>query len=262
MPEGHKTHFWAREHAEMFAGQSVEVSSPQGRFSADARQIDGKRLRSVEAIGKQLFYHFTQAAILQIHLGRYGSFKLHPSPPPAPVGSIRMRMIGGEHAIDLSGPTTCRVIDEAMMKTIAEKIGPDPLAGGKATDVWKVISESRKPIGGILLDQQVVAGVGNIFRAELLFELQLNPLKPGNELSRQEFDQLWKALVKMMRMGLKYGKIITVTAKEAGKPLTKLDNKERFRIYGRQNCPRCNSGIEKIKLAGRDLYVCGNCQNL
>lgn len=262
MPEGHKTHFWAREHAEMFAGQRVEVKSPQGRFSADAKRIDGKRLSRVEAVGKQLFYHFSRDSILQIHMGRYGSFKIHPTPPPEPVGSIRMRMIGKERTLDLSGPTTCRVIDADTKKTVADKIGPDPLAGGKGADVWQSVSKSNKPIGAILLDQHVVAGVGNIFRAELLFELQLNPLTPGNELSRKDFDRLWKSLCKMMCTGLKYGKIITVSAKEAGKPLAKLNNKERFRIYGHQTCPRCNTGIEKIKVASRDLYVCASCQGL
>ena len=140
------------------------------------------------------------------------------------------------------------------------KIGPDPLKGGKAKDVFASVNTSNKPIGTLLLDQSVVAGVGNIFRAELLFELEMDPLTPGCEISRPQFDQLWKNLTKMMKVGLKYGKIITVTAKEAGKPLDQLSNQERFRIYGRTECPKCNSAIETPKIGGRKLYVCPQCQ--
>ena len=260
MPEGHKTHFLAHEHAVMFSGQRLAVSSPQGRFANDAKRIDGQRLKSVEAIGKQMFYDFGEDLILQVHLGRYGSFRVHDAPPPHPVGAVRARMVGKRQAIDLNGPTTCRVIDLATKTSVVKKIGPDPLAGGKPAPVWDKISSSHKPIGALLLDQSIVAGVGNIFRAELLFELEMNPLTPGNALTKREFDQLWRSLGKMMRTGLKYGKIITVTAKEAGKPLASLNNKERFRIYGKIVCPRCDSGIEKIKVAARDLYVCRKCQ--
>jgi endonuclease-8 len=260
MPEGHKTHFLAARHTELLAGQKVSVSSPQGRFSSDAATIDGKKLQSACALGKQMFYRFGKDSILQIHLGRYGSFRQHDNPPPAPVGAVRMRMVGRESTIDLNGPTVCRVIDEKLQRAICEKLGPDPLAGGKPGPVWESISTSAKPIGALLLDQSIVAGVGNIFRAELLFELELDPLLPGSELSKTDFDRIWKALGKMMRTGLKYGKIITVSSKEAGKPLAKLDNKERLRIYGKADCPRCGAKIEKINVGSRDLYVCKNCQ--
>ncbi|XZE53197.1 Fpg/Nei family DNA glycosylase [Planctomycetaceae bacterium SH139] len=262
MPEGHKTHYLANQQTEIFAGNSVRVSSPQGRFAEDAARVDGLRLERVEAVGKQLFYHFPNDIFLQVHLGRYGSFKIHPAPPPEPVGAVRMRMLGNSRAIDLRGPTTCRVIDGAMRQGVLAKIGPDPLAGGKANDVWEAVSTCKRPIGAILLDQQIIAGVGNIFRAELLFELRMNPLTPGESLDRKQFDSLWKSLVKMMRTGLKYGKIITVTRQEAGKPLSKLTNPERFRIYGKEFCPQCDGAIEKLKVASRDLYVCRKCQGI
>lgn len=265
MPEGHKTHFIARGHTEQFAGQKLTVTSPQGRFTSDARKVSGKILDRVEAVGKHLFYVFDSGQIVNVHLGRYGKYRDLPSPPPAPVGQVRMRIRGEVNTIDLSGPTTCRVIDLAMRSQIESKLGPDPLAptgsaAGKKRDVWNAFSKSNKPIGGLLLDQSVIAGVGNIFRAEVLFETELNPLIPGNQLSKESFDAMWKSLTKMMKVGLKHGKIVSVTAKEAGMSLAKVEGKDRFRVYGKQRCPRCNSTIKTIEVAARKLYVCPKCQ--
>ena len=265
MPEGHKTHFIARQQTKVFAGEKLQVTSPQGRFSTDARKVSGKVLDQVEAVGKHLFYVFDGGRIVNVHLGRYGKFRELPSPPPAPIGQVRMRIKGNDQTIDLTGPTTCRVIDPEMREQIESKLGPDPLgasgsAATKKKQVWDAISKSNKPLGGLLLDQAIVAGVGNIFRAEILFETELNPEIPGNQLSKESFDLMWKSLTKMMKVGLKYGKIVSVSAKEAGMPLSKVEGKDRFRVYGKQRCPRCNAKIETIEVAARKLYICKRCQ--
>ncbi|KAA1261855.1 Endonuclease 8 1 [Rubripirellula obstinata] len=267
MPEGHKTHFIAREHSEKFAGQKLKVTSPQGRFTTDARKVNGKVLERVEAVGKHLFYVFESGHMINVHLGRYGKYRELPSPPPAPVGQVRMRIRGDGQTVDLTGPTTCRVIDCDGRSQIESKLGPDPLASSgtnaaKKKQVWASFSKSNKPIGALLLDQSIVAGVGNIFRAEVLFETELNPEIAGNQLSKESFDALWSSLTKMMKVGLKYGKIVSVTAKEAGMPVAKIEGKDRFRVYGKQRCPRCNAKIETIEVAARKLYVCPSCQRL
>lgn len=283
MPEGHKTHRIAKDHTEQFGGQIVAVTSPQGRFRADARKVSRRELRWVEAVGKHLFYHFggrvpaagapqrTVASssevpnhgdrIVQVHLGRYGGIRMHGVPPPPPVGQVRMRCVGRDQAFDLSGPTTCRVIDAAMREQVIAKLGPDPLAGGKKSDVWKTVQTSGKPIAGLLLDQSVVAGVGNIFRAEMLFEARLDPSVAGHDLTKTQFDRLWKALMRQMKVGLKYGKIVTVTAREAGIRLAQLDGKDRFRVYGNEHCPVCAAEIATATFAGRRLYYCPSCQS-
>ena len=94
MPEGHKTHYLAREHTAWFAGQSVRVLSPQGRFQSDARKVSGKVFDRCEAVGKHLFYCFDGGRIVHVHLGRYGKYRDLESPPPRPVGAVRMRLIG------------------------------------------------------------------------------------------------------------------------------------------------------------------------
>ncbi len=262
MPEGHKTHFLAAEHARQFAGLSLKVTSPQGRFSSDARKVNGRILESVTAAGKHLFYEFEGDRIVHVHLGRYGSFVSEPSPPAAPRGQVRMRMVAPEATLDLRGPTQCRVIDSETRSSIVNKLGPDPLAGGKKAEFWANVSASGKPIGGLLLDQSVIAGIGNILRAEILFETRIDPTRSGNELTSEEFTRLWKSLTKMMKVSLKHGRIISVTASEAGKPLTKLSDKERFRVYGKSECPRCGGRVTNEPVASRKLYACPNCQGM
>lgn len=261
MPEGHKTHWIARQQTDLLGGQTLKVTSPQGRFRGDARKVSGRMLDRVTAAGKHLFYEFDGGRLIHVHLGRYGKYRIHDTPPPAPVGKVRVRMVGQSIAIDLNGPTTCRVIDQETRNAVVSKLGPDPLAGGRRDKVWELIKESGKPIAALLLDQSVIAGVGNIFRAELLYEIGLAPQTPGKQLSKSQFDELWKSLVRMMKVGLKHGRIITVTAKEAGKPLSKLGNRERFRVYGKDVCAKCDRPVETTEIAARKLYWCPRCQS-
>ena len=260
MPEGHKTHRIAIDHTDWIGGQTVRVTSPQGRFRSGARKVSRQTLDHVEAVGKHLFYHFDDRQIVHVHLGRYGSFRREPSPPPQPVGQIRMRVVAPEMTLDLRGPTQCRVIDADDRSAVLDRLGPDPLAGGKRSDVWAEIRDSGKPIAGLLLDQSVIAGVGNIFRAEMLFEAEIDPRVTGRGLGKERFDKLWRIIGKQMRTGLRYGKIVTVTAKEAGRPLSKVEGKDRFRIYGQTHCPRCNHPITTEDIASRKMYWCPNCQ--
>ncbi|MCC9655820.1 Fpg/Nei family DNA glycosylase [Rhodopirellula halodulae] len=260
MPEGHKTHYLSHQHDQTFAGQSLDVTSPQGRFADGARKVNGRVLESVRAAGKHLFFEFEGNRVVHVHLGRYGSFAEQASPPEEPRGQVRVRMVGKERTLDLRGPTQCRVIDMETQASIEESLGPDPLAGGKKADVWNNFRSRSKPIGGLLLDQSLIAGVGNIFRAEVLFEIGMNPHLHGDAMSQADFDRLWKSLSKMMKLGLKHGRIISVTAKEAGKPLKELANHERFRVYGKDECPRCGGPIAIDSVASRKMHWCPSCQ--
>ena len=169
-------------------------------------------------------------------------------------------MVAPEQTLDLRGPTRCQVIDAERRLEIIAKLGPDPLAGGQPTPVWAAIRDSRKPIASLLLDQSIVAGVGNIFRAEILFEAELDPQTRGCELDRSSFGCLWRVLLKQMRAGLRYGKIVTVSAKEAGRRLADLEGKDRFRVYGKIQCPRCNGAIQQSDIGSRKMYWCPRCQ--
>ena len=89
MPEGHTLHRLATAVREHFAGRTVSVTSPQGRFAESARLVDGTELVTSESWGKHLFVEFEQERFVHVHLGLYGKFDLYDGPPPPPVGQVR-----------------------------------------------------------------------------------------------------------------------------------------------------------------------------
>jgi endonuclease VIII len=215
MPEGHTLHRLARLHQRRFAGAPVSVTSPQGRFAESAAVVDGRVLRRVSAWGKHLFHHYADSRTVHIHLGLYGTFTEWVRPPdaviPPPVGQVRMRMVGGEYGTDLRGPTVCELIDEAQIADVVSRLGPDPLRrDADPAPAWARIASSRRPIGALLMDQTVIAGVGNVYRSELLFRHRIDPYRPGRGVSETEFNAAWIDLVTLMKVGLRRGKIIAV----------------------------------------------------
>lgn len=260
VPEGHTIHRIARDHQQCFVGQRLAVSSPQGRFQAEAKQLDGCLMKGVEAHGKHLFYQWARTT-LHIHLGLYGKFRQHETPPPEPIGAVRLRVIGNDHAFDLNGPNRCELIDANGKKSILSRLGPDPLREDADREVvWQRISRSRAPIGTLLLDQSVLAGIGNVYRAEVLFILRMSPERLGNSLSREEFDQLWKTLVALMQFGVKYNRIITADPKIVGKSRGRMNRSERLLIYKKNHCPECGSSVQRWDLGSRTIYACSLCQ--
>ncbi len=261
MPEGHTIHRVSRDHRKWYAGQRLSVSSPQGRFTSGATEIDGTVLGRVEAHGKHLFYEWEAERILHIHLGLYGKFRNHRCPPPEPRGAVRLRVIGEARAFDLNGPTACELITPAQRETIVARLGADPLR--KDADVeraWQRISRSRAAIGKLLLDQSVIAGVGNVYRAEALFVNRIDPARTGSTLSRDEFDRLWQTLVDMLRIGVKYNRIITADPESIGKPPSRMNRSERLLCYAKAVCPRCAAAIKCWELGARKMYACPKCQ--
>lgn len=261
MPEGHTIHRIARDHASEFIDQTLKVSSPQGRFEEDAKKINGKRLVDVEAHGKHLCYVLSNRKRLHIHLGLYGKFRLHKLPPPDPKGAVRIRVIGKEKAFDLNGPNCCELISTKDWNAIQARLGPDPLRSDADPElVWKRIQGSRSAIGKLLMDQAVVAGVGNVYRAEVLFVQGIHPERKGNELTRQEFDSLWARLVELLNIGVKYNRIIIADPKEIGKPRSRMSRDERLLIYKHKVCSRCDGPVDWWELGARKAYACKRCQ--
>lgn len=261
MPEGHTIHRIARDHHKWFVGQQLAVCSPQGRFKEEAKQLSGKMLRDVTAHGKHLFYHWTRNRITHVHLGLYGKFRIHKNPAPEPRGAVRVRMIGSEHAFDLNGPNRCELIDQKRFRAIKGRLGQDPLRDDACAEtVWKRFSRSRAAIGSLLLNQSVIAGVGNVYRAEILFLLGIHPETPAKNVSRDRVEQLWQLTVNLLKTGVKHNRIITVDRAQTDKPLSRLNAAERLHVYKKLLCPQCGTKIENWELGNRKIYACVNCQ--
>jgi endonuclease-8 len=261
MPEGHTIHRLARDHRKRYVGQQLTVASPQGRFQAGARLLDGRYLEQVEAHGKHLFYRWDGPLVLHIHLGLYGRFRNHRNPPPEPRGAVRLRVVGDAHAFDLNGPTACEVLNVEDRDRLISRLGQDPLRKDSDPEIaWQRIHRSRAAIGTLLLDQSVIAGVGNVYRAEVLYALKMHPERPGNSLDRREFDQLWDLLQRLLKIGVKYNRIITADPTTVGKAAGRMPREERLLIYKKQDCGQCGRPVEAWKLAARTIYACSECQ--
>lgn len=267
MPEGHTVHRSAKQFADAFLGKPIRVDSPQGRFSASAALIDGRSLRAARAVGKQLFLEFDNGYTLRIHLGIYGKWRWHSAESlPVPVGEVRARFWcetdSGFRLAELRGPTACELLGDEQVNDARQKLGPDPIhpdpRGEELARFIARIQKSKKAVGLLLMDQSVVSGIGNVYRAELLFRAKLNPMTPGSNLSKETLTKLWADAVKLLAVGVRTGVMITrdeFLKKDPGKS-------NRHFVYKRegQPCRVCATPVSIAILAGRKLYWCANCQ--
>jgi endonuclease VIII len=263
MPEGHTLHRLARLHQRRFGRAPVIVSSPQGRFEDGAMAVSGRVLKRASAWGKHLFHHYEGGRVVHVHLGLYGSFTEVGVPMPLPVGQVRMRMIGAEFGTDLRGPTVCEVIEEPDVDDVVARLGPDPLRRDADGEVaWKRIAKSRRPIGALLMDQTVIAGVGNVYRNELLFRHRIDPYRPGVDIDADEFAAMWADLVELMKVGLRRGKIVVVEREHDHGLPSYRQGRPRTYVYRRagEPCRVCGTTVLTAVLEGRNLFWCPNCQ--
>lgn len=264
MPEGHTLHRLARRHRTRFAGKQVSVTSPQGRFATSAEIVDGRVLRRVEAHGKHLFHHYGPDLVVHIHLGLYGKFSDDALPVVPPRGLVRMRIVGPTHYGDLRGPTACELITDAETAAIHARLGADPLRADADPDrAWTRISRSRAPLATLLMDQKVIAGVGNVYRAEVLFRHALDPLLPGTALRREQWDAVWVDLVGLLSDGVRRGRIETLRDEHA--PARRIPGERsarRLYVYRRtgEPCLVCRTPIAHDIHLARNLFWCPTCQ--
>ena len=267
MPEGNVIHHQARRLSRAFARKQVQVDSPQGRFADGAAQVDGRTVRKVEAHGKHLFIGFDNRLWIHIHLGLFGKWRFGTGEAPEPRGQVRMRLMTDERWAELRGPTVCEVLDEDEKRAAVKRIGPDPIRkDADPTPARERVRRSSAPIGGLLMDQRVLSGVGNIYRAEVLFRHGINPYRPGREVSEAEFDAMWHDLVDLMTKGTKRGRIDTVRDEHLPEVMGRAPREDRHGgevyVYRRAGlpCHVCGGTVAVADLAGRTLFWCPTCQ--
>ncbi|WP_207344778.1 DNA glycosylase [Arthrobacter sp. E3] len=335
MPEGHSVHRLARQFNDVFGGAALAVSSPQGKFTAGAARLDGHVLERAEAHGKQMFLYFSHDLIMRVHLGLYGAWDFGGDStftgassigaprrigeqevsgdagvpeatsvaylgPPEPKGAVRVRLVSDHGWADLRGPTACEVLTPAEAAAVRRKLGPDPLHNfdGDAQEFARRLRKSATNIALQLMKQDVLAGVGNVYRAEVLFRLGLDPMLPGTSLQLEEANALWTDIVCVMADGVRDGRIITTEladrpsglgvapglaaqwrdsggldgggSRGAPSSLDTVNNTvnkdvpvaDAHYVYKREGlpCRHCGTEIAMKDLGGRKLYWCPNCQ--
>ncbi len=288
MPEGHTIHRHAAEHRRTFAGDTLQVSSPQGRFTAGAALLDGRVLASAQPHGKHLFLGFSPApgrrpdAWLHVHLGLIGAWTFGTLVPrsdtgspdasteilgsdtvPQPRGVVRVRLVGERGWADLRGPTVCEVLTTGDVKRVRARLGADPLRKDADPDrAGARIRRSVVPIGALLMNQEIVAGVGNVYRAEALFRARLDPWAEGRTLGGETWQALWVDLVVLLRTGVRQGRIVTTRPEDRDRrsgPARPEDAHYVYRRAGRP-CRLCGTPVLTEPMVGRNLYRCPTCQ--
>jgi endonuclease VIII len=315
VPEGHSVHRIARQFALHFVGNTVAVSSPQGRFAAGAAQLDGREMTSSFAVGKQLFLEFGDLW-LRVHLGMYGAWdfagditvdatiasangrmgqtnqrgtvvgafedslssigaprrtRLRMSEaekegaplehfPPDPIGAVRVRLLTANAVADLRGPTACEVLLPEQVRQVIARLGPDPLVDPDGEERFvATVATKPTPIGLLLMDQTVVSGIGNVYRAELLFRARQNPHTPGKLVPSDTVRALWRDWVYLLGIGVQTGQMLTMdnlSDDEYERALAHRD--DRHWVYHRAGlpCRVCGTAIALELAAGRKLYWC------
>jgi len=258
VPEGNTIHRLARAHNRDLAGRKVAVSAAQKRFAREARALDGRVFDRAEARGKHLFHHWRDGTIVHIHLGMFGDFYRRETPPPPRRPTVRLRLATPEVAWDLIGPPTCEVVTAAEHAAILARLGPDPLA--PRPDAARVLERLRRtdvPIGHALLDQRIVSGVGNIYRAEALFVEGIHPLRPASSLTEKERERLWQTIRRMLRRGVGQERISPIEPRDR---IPARRGRRRFYVYQQEECLRCGGPIREFPLSARRMYACERCQ--
>jgi endonuclease-8 len=186
--------------------------------------------------------------------------------PPEPVGQVRVRILTESAVADLRGPTACEVLRPDQVALVIGKLGPDALVDHAVEAEQRFTASVRKkstPIGLLLMDQSVVSGIGNVYRAELLFRARLNPHTPGKLLAEDTVRGLWRDWTKLLTIGVQTGQMLTMDGLDEEayrKALASRD--DRHWVYHRAGlpCRVCGTNILMEPAAGRKLYWCPSCQ--
>lgn len=322
MPEGDAVRRLGESLTDVFAGEHVQVSSPQGRFSSSAVRIDGWTFSEVSLHGKQMFIGFTPEADadrtedwVHIHLGLYGTWRFsadethpqrgpvmrriaeeeaaaaaRPGPvqshkgerwnffveesgawvAPEPVGQVRMRLQTGYAIADLVGPNRCALVTDQERLEVLAKLGPDPLVPGAAQDeeaqerFVSAVRARKRPIGELMMDQSIIAGVGNIYRADILFLAGISPMRAGNRISQARLRHVWKLTCMVMNRGFEARRLDTMDPAEAPTELIVGDEEaSRWYVYHRTGraCMRCGTPVSEKLMQNRRLFWCSTCQS-
>ncbi len=225
-----------------------------------AAELQGERVVAVERRGKYLVVRLEGGAALLVHLRMTGSFGFEPTSHERAVVELE----DGSRLVyrDVRRFGTWLVVaGDELEPYITGKNGPEPL-GPRFTTSWLAgqLARRRAPLKAVLLDQRVVAGLGNIYADEALWRARLSPLRPANSLDAEDARRLHRAIRTALRLGIeRQGSTLSTYAQPDGSPGSM---QREFRVYGREGepCPRCRTPIAKARVGGRGTWYCPHCQ--
>jgi endonuclease-8 len=244
VPEGDSLHRAARL-LQPLVGQRVEAESlhPRGAVTGVAERVDGRRLEAVEAVGKHLLLRFEDGLVVRSHLGMTGRWRLDPAGTPRRAKPWLV-LRGDEHEAVLSGGSRLEIA-----RGRPRRLGPDILEQPPDVDaiVANLGAAPERTIGDALLDQQLVAGIGNVWRAEALWAAEVSPWQPVGELSEETLRAVVATAHRLMRASLDGPRPPRRVYRRAGRPCRRCGTPIRSRGQGDANriaywCPGCQAG--------------------
>ena len=182
--------------------------------------------------------------------------------PPEPVGQVRVRLLTDTALADLRGPTACEVLDPAQVEAVLAKLGPDPLVDDVDEGERRFVETAGRkptPIGLLLMDQSVVSGIGNVYRAEMLFRARLDPHTPGKAVPTDVLRALWRDWVHLLDVGVRTGQMLTIDDQSAADRAKAMASRaDRHWVYKREGlpCRVCGTHIVLEEMGARKLYWC------
>lgn len=256
MPELPEVERAARELREAIVGatiERVELLHPSLRKQsrrAAVQALAGARVRSVERRGKHQLVHLDDGRVIHVHFRLNGEWLLGRAADPLPrFARAVMRFAGGMRVVldDSRALSTLRVHAAGAPPKLA--LGPEPMDPDLTVESLRAaFARRRAPIKVVLLDQRVIAGIGNIYASEALWEACIDPRAPACDLRDEELTRLLAAVrfVIERATGARYF----------------VGAEGRFSVYDRrgQPCPRCGATIVRLVQSGRSTYFCPRCQ--
>jgi len=220
-------------------------------------QLQGERVASVDRRGKYLLVRFESGLALVVHLRMTGGFPEQPATHERAV--IELDDGSGLAYRDVRPFGTWHVLAPSELDDyVAARLGPEPLGTGFTVGfLAERLARRRAPLKAVLLDQRVVAGLGNIYADEALWQARLHPLRPASDLGPDEVAALRRGVRHALRRGIeRQGANLGDGAYPSG------SMQDEFRVYGRtgEPCRRCRTPIEKTRAGGRGTHYCPTCQ--
>ena len=267
MPELPEVETIRAELAPRLTGRSlvrVEILDPRLTRPVDlfevAEELEGDIVVSVERRGKYLVLRLESGLALLVHLRMTGGFGFEPTSHERAV----LELDDGTRLVyrDVRRFGTWLVLEDAELDPyLTSKNGPEPL-GRRFTTDWlgRQLARRRAPLKAVLLDQRVVAGLGNIYADEALWRARINPLRPAQSLSHEEVGRVQRAIRAALRTGIaRQGSTLRDYARPDG---SAGSMQAEFRVYGcdGEPCPRCRTPIAKARVGGRGTWYCPHCQ--
>ncbi|MBC7442324.1 MAG: Fpg/Nei family DNA glycosylase [Ramlibacter sp.] len=265
---------WLRVHLGLygawdFAGDirvDATVASANGRMGQTGMRGTGDPV--LDSAGENSIRSIGAPRLTRLRMAEDEKVSVEPDGfPPEPIGQVRVRLLADDVVADLRGPTACEVLGPDQVEVAMNRLGPDPLLDDSAAAEERFVSVVRKkptPIGRLLMDQSVVSGIGNVYRAELLFRAGINPHAPGKSLSDEQARALWRDWAHLLTVGVTTGQMMTMDdLGDEDYVLAMRNRADRHWVYKREGlpCRVCGTHITLEEMGARKLYWCPRCQS-